>query len=303
MLRASARGQAFAEMQAGSTGARDHRHMTQLADPCDFPDESAGQPLDGVRLKLSRAMEHLLRLDDEIDEYRAREPFKVLREVDPGDARLRFGFFLTELPPAHLSVVIGDIVNNLRSSLDHLAWQLVIANGGTPQTSPPTTQFPLHRSRTTSSGKLRKIEIAGGVAPKALAAVESLQPYHRVQDPGKHPLALLAELSNIDKHRTLHTASMGNKDIEVTLVRENGERIRATAAEGPVRHGDVLAIFPLTFDDLHPLLDELTIEIRGSTFVSLRDPGPWGDQPVTLLLEGLLNYLRDSVVSRFERFF
>ncbi len=259
--------------------------------------------MDGVRLKLSRAMEHLLRLDDEIDEYRGRKPFTVLREVDPGDARLRFGFFLTELPPAHLSVVIGDIVNNLRSSLDHLAWQLVIANGGTPRTSPPTTQFPLHGSRTMSNGKLRKIEVAGGVAPKALAVVESLQPYHRVQDPGKHPLALLAELSNIDKHRTLHTATMGNRDIEVTLVRDDGERIKGIAAEGPVRHRDVVAIFPFTFDDLHPILAELSIEIRGSNFISLRDPGPWGDQPVTLLLEGLLNYVTDSVVSRFERFF
>lgn len=277
--------------------------MTKLAERSEFPDESAGHPLDGVRLKLSRAMEHLLKLDDDIDDYRGRQPFKVIREVDPGDTRLRFGFFLTELPPAHLSVVIGDVVSNLRSSLDHLAWQLVIASRGTPRTEPPMTQFPLYRSRTTGTGKLRRIEIAGGVAPKALSVVESVQPYHRVQDSEKHPLALLAELSNIDKHRTLHTTSMGNKDIEVTLVRDNGQRIKGTVAKGPVRHRDVVAVFPFTFEDVHPVCGELSVETRGSNFISLREPGPWGDEPVTLLLERLLNYVKDLVVPKFQEFF
>ena len=277
--------------------------MTKLADPSEFPDESAGNPLDGVRLKLARAMEHLLKLDDEIHEYRVREPFRVLREVDSRDARLRYGFFLTELPPAHLSVVIGDVVNNVRSSLDHLAWQLVLANGGTPRIDPPSTNFPVHRTRTTATGKVRKVYIAGGVAPKALSVVESLQPYHRVRDPEKHPLAPLAELSNIDKHRTLHTASMGNRDMEVTLVRDNGERIKGTAATGHVRHRDVVAIFPFTLDDIRPVLGELSTEIRGSNFISINDAGPWGDEPVTILLEGLLNYVKDLVVPKFEIFF
>ncbi len=53
--------------------------------------------------------------------------------------------------PHHLSLVIGDIVHNLRSAFDHLAYQAVIAGGDTPTTN---TEFPVswdsadkHKSR------------------------------------------------------------------------------------------------------------------------------------------------------------
>ncbi len=32
--------------------------------------------------------------------------------------------------PASLSVLSGDAVDNLRSAVDHIIWQLVIDNGG-----------------------------------------------------------------------------------------------------------------------------------------------------------------------------
>lgn len=47
-------------------------------------------------------------------------------------------------PPAlRLAVVAGDILHSLRSALEHLAWALVLENGGEPSDSKPATQFPI----------------------------------------------------------------------------------------------------------------------------------------------------------------
>ncbi len=277
--------------------------MTQLPDRSAFCDEFSHQPLAGVRLKVSRALEHLLTLDNEIDQYRNRETYTIVREIDRGDPRLRYSYWLKEVPPAHLSVVIGDVVGNLRAALDHLAWALVLVSGGTPSTGRPATQFPILQSRTTGSGKLRKAEIAGGVDLKVQSLVEELQPYQRVSDPEAHPLAVLNELVNIDKHRTLHVASMKSRDTEVFLVNGSGTRIAGAGPKEPVGHGDVLAVFPLSYEEYVMADPNLSLEVSGLSYIALRDPGPWGTKPVTLLLEDLLNYVSDQVVARFECFF
>lgn len=266
------------------------------------PSEPPRHPLDGVKLKVGRALEHLLALDDEIAAYRDKDPYKILREIDYGDSRLRFSYWLTEFPPPHLSVVIGDVVNNLRSALDHLAWQLVLANGGTPRSDRPATQFPIRLKQRDRSGNVRPPEVAGGVAPAVVAELDQLQPYQRRLDPEKHPLALLAELSNVDKHRTLHTTALHTLQSEVTLITTDGRRLPGTPASGPVKHGEVLAVFPLTHDDVANADPSAEIEAKGRDFLALEAAGSWGDEPVTQLLERLVKYVDQTVVPKFERF-
>ena len=41
------------------------------------------------------------------------------------------------------------------------------------------------------------------VAPEVFAFIEGLQPYNRVHNPLDHPLWVLSDLDNMDKHRTL----------------------------------------------------------------------------------------------------
>jgi hypothetical protein len=49
-------------------------------------------------------------------------------------------FQVVREPPLRLGVMFGDCVQNLRSALDHLAWQVTLLDGGTPGDS---TQFPI----------------------------------------------------------------------------------------------------------------------------------------------------------------
>jgi hypothetical protein len=48
-------------------------------------------------------------------------------------------------PTGEIGVIAGDAVHNLRSALDHLAWQLALLNTAKPH---PRTQFPIARSES-----------------------------------------------------------------------------------------------------------------------------------------------------------
>jgi len=141
-------------------------------------------------------------------------------------------------PRPEWSVLIGDCIYGYRSALDHLAFQLAVANspGKLPSKKiAENSAFPIFNSGpkfhatnrkgvpTTASG-LGKIS---GVSADARAIIERLQPYHRRQNPGAKALWQLYELSNIDKHRLLH----------VTYSSLSGSRFRLSSTE-PIRfHG------------------------------------------------------------------
>ncbi len=55
-----------------------------------------------------------------------------------------------EAPSQRWGILIGEFVHNLAFSLDHLAWQLVLLNGGTPNEGKPVfPPSPAARSGTT----------------------------------------------------------------------------------------------------------------------------------------------------------
>jgi hypothetical protein len=96
--------------------------------------------------------------------------------------------------------VIGDIAQNLRSALDHVVWQLVLANGGTPKPGGGGTQFPI-LAEETRHGSLAVRTVAGGVSPAALKIIEAAQPYSTAADRYGSAPAIVHHISNTDKHR------------------------------------------------------------------------------------------------------
>src|SRR5262249_25636522 len=111
-----------------------------------------------------------------------------------------------------------DCVQNARSALDHLVWQLVYKYTGEDSSS---CEFPIFHDRDDYlKGKLqpargqraprrsnpgtRKVR---GVHPGAKTIIKSLQPYNRTDGPPDlDPLYLLHGLNNRDKHRVLNLA-------------------------------------------------------------------------------------------------
>ena len=99
------------------------------------------------------------------------------------------------------SVIVGEVAYNLRSSLDHLVWQLVIANGGIPDRK---NAFPIISResdyRNQSESKLR------GLTDGQRLTIEELQPFRNGYQVGPH-LGMLHAICNIDKHRHLNVVS------------------------------------------------------------------------------------------------
>jgi hypothetical protein len=93
----------------------------------------------------------------------------------------------------------GDIVHNLRSALDHLAYQLVVV--GSEKEPSRRVEFPIAKDFATyEAEKTKKVQ---GMRPIAIKAIDNVKPYKG----GNEPLWRIHELDNIDKHRTLFSVA------------------------------------------------------------------------------------------------
>ena len=102
-----------------------------------------------------------------------------------------------DLPPIW-SVFIGEIAYNLRSSLDHLIWQLVIHNGNIPTKH---NQFPIFANKIKYDKAAKRY--LKGVCLHSCKLIEESQPFHKVNREGAY-LWILHSICNIDKHRHLN---------------------------------------------------------------------------------------------------
>jgi hypothetical protein len=164
---------------------------------------SAKDRLIRVQIKIERAKQHLLEFDGLAKSFQEAYREIVVSNVDfTGGPLQMFGGALDirRYPVASfkLLAVAGDIVQNLRSALDHLAYQL--AEVGTPGATPSEwVAFPIVRdAKDYESAKARKVQ---GMTPEAIKAIDALKPYKG----GNDELWRLHELSNIDKHRFAFT--------------------------------------------------------------------------------------------------
>ncbi len=161
-------------------------------------------PLFGCQLKLDRAYEHMESLNRAMQGFLGRRPYELWKHFDRQTNEYFVFMRLRDTPPVKWSIVIGDIVHNLRSALDHLAWQLVKANGKKPDRN---TGFPIFSddpfADSASEKTLERWEkMTRGMHADDIAILKEFQPY-KLGDQGS-PFFILNALSNRDKHREIH---------------------------------------------------------------------------------------------------
>jgi hypothetical protein len=165
--------------------------------------------LKGSWAKQRRAGKHMDALHDEITRYVEDSPHRVTGKFDRHTGFFNLTAEVLKEPDTDLwGVLLGDLIHNLRCALDHLVWQLVLLNNGTPGKQ---HQFPVESTGAGYwSGKpsTRERRLAG-IADEHLALIDSLQPYRRAHVAEVHPLAILADLSNTDKHQFIHATTFG----------------------------------------------------------------------------------------------
>lgn len=161
-------------------------------------------PLFGCQLKLDRAYEHMESLNRAMQGFLGRRPYELWKHLDRQTNEYVVFMRIRDTPPIKRSIVIGEIVHNLRSALDHLAWQLVKANGEKPDRD---TGFPIFSDDPFADNASKKTlerweKLTRGMHADDIAILKEFQPYKR-GDQGS-PFFILNALSNRDKHREIH---------------------------------------------------------------------------------------------------
>ncbi len=136
--------------------------------------------------------------------------------------------FKVEANPT-FAVIVGETVQNIRSALDYLIYELVRhTRGRKPRLQ---TQFPLYVAAGDFYGRRYQIKELPGELRRR---IRKLQPY-QFPDPGTHPLAVLNKLSNADKHRLLLATTTRLGDISMVIERSEEDHGRRRGPELPFR--------------------------------------------------------------------
>lgn len=159
---------------------------------------------EGAIGKITRARWQLLDLHERFVSFLESQPYSLRREFVPADGmsgEYRFVVESVSVPKREWGVLIGEVVHNLRSALDHAAY----AASANPDRH---THFPAVLN--SDDWPVRADKALRTVPPSVRAYIETIQPFQRPQEiePRKHLLSVLYRLSNHDKHRMLTIAVM-----------------------------------------------------------------------------------------------
>ncbi len=150
--------------------------------------------------KFKWGVKHLNALEEEAKSFEHGQAYVLRKEVEHRSTHevAYVCFAVPKKPlPDHWPLVLGDAVQNLRSSLDHAIYAAANGKG--------RTQFPIYERASDFQNKGR--EDIATVPASIQAIVEQAQPFNTiVAEPHRDALAVLADLSNGDKHRSITAA-------------------------------------------------------------------------------------------------
>ncbi len=169
--------------------------------------------------KINWANFHIQQLDRAIQDW-FKDGSKFTHEIipnpeEPNTVSLRVSADI--IPTSPLSLAVGDIIQNIRSSLDHAVYHLGESSGYEDFAEKShKSQFPIFGNISNSGNEIVGAEkfqenaindTIKYLCPAAKSIIESVQPFKDGDKFSEHPLWLLNKLSNIDKHRCLHAGA------------------------------------------------------------------------------------------------
>jgi hypothetical protein len=203
--------------------------------------------------------------------FLSRRPYELWKNFDLQTNEYIVFMRIRDTPPVKWSIVIGEIIHNLRSALDHLAWQLVKANGEKPDRD---TGFPIFFDNpfadNASEKSLERWErMTRGMHADDIAILKAFQPYNAGDR--ANPLLILNSLSNRDKHREIHfTQNVAHyTKVEFTDKRDLELESLMEPYRGTLEDGTVVLRYRVvrTGDDPY-----VQVEVECSFDIAFRDP-------------------------------
>lgn len=198
--------------------------------PVLYKPPASAKPLDlrGALLKIRWAKKHIADLSEARIRFLGNNRYFGTPKFNAETNRTEF--ILGDIPEVcpEIRMLLGDVVHNLRTALDHLACELVRSVG----VDEPKVYFPICESekvyKADSGGKTK------GMPPEAKDLIDRLCPYGG----GDHLLWGLHQLDIIDKHRLLLTTTMKTGSWSMTL--DQTPRNYSVAFISALKAGDVI---------------------------------------------------------------
>ncbi len=267
--------------------------------------------LNGPRLKVGRAKKHIEKLDAAISGFLVDNPYEVLEEPDPefggehGGKQWRIR--VKADPPDDLALLAGDAIHNLRSALDLLVGQLVIANGKDPKRE----AFPIGDTKTDfETGRFGIKTLKGRISSDAIRVMRELQPYQG----GNDSLWRLHKLDIVDKHRLLLVVGGAFMNLLLSATLTLGEDSMTTEEFGlqpaeflcPLKDGDIIPVglrqtasAHAPGDDPDAPTPEMKMNYKFAFAVAIHESGVAEREPLVPFLNHLASTV-DGTIAAFE---
>jgi hypothetical protein len=262
--------------------------------------------IEGVRLKIKQAHDHLDTLNDEVkrltdDLYENG----VIKKIEPQTGDYVWRINADPSSADDCGLIAGDLIHNLRAALDHVVYELATQDR-------PLTEFPIYLKPGPGRDGFHEAGIAKmwSLPLEAKVIIERFQPYsgwNGLKDKA-HPLWQIHDLDRIDKHRRLLTvpyAATTSADIVVTNPVPSepyvipkmvgGWMINST---GHFEHGDEVA--RLYYSLANDGIENLHLKYRFQ--VSIKEEGI-APGPIAGQLGDMYNFVCDEVLPALDSFF
>lgn len=252
------------------------------------------RPLWSAEAKFRNGSEHLVPLRSEVVGWLEDEAGTVSSEKNADATEHSLVMTLRTIPPLiHWSLMVGDVLHNLRASLDHAVYALAVArHGSSPPPYAGELAFPIADTDDKFDEAIARHRLGDlGDDDAIRTAIQGLQPYRRTEPPDLSLLTILRELENRDKDKLVPIigGAMNKGEIEPFLPpMDPWPAIRTRIwTHGPIQKRT--EVFALVFDRPAP-----DVEIRNAGidyYVALEIPGVIGPTDMVRLLE----MIRDEV--------
>jgi hypothetical protein len=271
--------------------------------------------LDGANAKLKRAGKHFKELTRLVNKFREKlddQPYRLVRqeEFDGVDTTtFRYTAHIERpMPVLKWSPLIGDILYNARSALDHLAWQLAVIHCA-PCRPPNGVRFPIFCSEKDFFKRMkdgRRWAFGSGVyqframSHDAQALILELQPYKRRKNPERDPLWVLHQLCNEDKHETLPLV-FSSVEIKTTILSDRDIDIRIPyKRRGPFSEDTEILRIVGKHTGPNP---DMQVQTEFWVAEAFDKSGPAAGRLILDQLREILRDLTEEVFPQFGRFF
>jgi len=163
-----------------------------------------------IRAKVIRAKQHIQDFQLGLMAFYDTKPYAVAIKEDAQAGKRIYYVTKADPVPDHVAAIAADVIQNLRSPLDHIAYQLVLdARGGAEPDW--LVYYPI--SGSAADYPATRKGLVKGVRQAVVDAIDATEPYKG----GKgHALWQLNGLNKLDKHKLLVGAGAFSSGVEIT---------------------------------------------------------------------------------------